>query len=391
MTRVSKYYICLVLVLLTFLSCKRTQKDGMLGPDLKVASSNFSELDPFKIYGVDKSSTSNPDTDIDLATYTKIELGPDPIDPTKTLSVIKNTPRNTYFKAKFNEVVRWKIEISSFSVDSLRSVNKLPTTLGTPYKTISGISDYIDSMPEWTWDGSSDNQYHFSPGKINFNFSVLGSKDTTRITRNLINSTILDSTNAILLNDFEGAGIVPYGDNKDKVSNPLPSLSTNFPLIPQGIKALSLFGTDHNGDYFVGGNTQPIAKGMLAGKSASDIYINAYIYGYPSNSGITPNATKIAIGISQDNVDGNGKFDAAYEDTFDQQISVDWVGWKLISVKYSNLKRSSSTDNGGNGPNKIQPETAVAVGCNILSSPNGSTVGSAIDHLIITFGKPLDK
>ncbi|MBC7390485.1 MAG: hypothetical protein H7329_14820 [Opitutaceae bacterium] len=388
MTRVLKYCICSVLVLLTFLSCKRTQKDGMLGPDLKVASSNFAIVDSFKVYGQDKSLNYKIDT-VNFSKPTTItdvihdSSGVKIKDTTYLKDRISPRQRSTYFKAKFNESVKWKIEISPVTSDFSRS----------PYKLLTGTSDYIDSIPEWTWDGSSDNQFYFVPGLVNFKLSFLGSNKLSSINKFVKNVTLRDSTTqGILLNDFEGGiSIVPYGDNKDNVANPLPSLSSDFPNIPQGIKVLSLFGNDHNGDYFVGGNTQPFAKGMLAGRSASDIYINAYIYGYPPNSGITPNATKIAIGVSQDNVNNSGKFDALFEDTFDQQISVDWVGWKLISVKYSNLKRSSSTDNGGNGPNKIQPETAVAVGCNILSSPNGNTVGAAIDYLIITFGKPLDK
>ncbi|MBC7390474.1 MAG: hypothetical protein H7329_14765 [Opitutaceae bacterium] len=386
MTRVSKYNIFSVLVLLTFLSCKRTQKEGMLGPDLKVASPNFAIIDSFKVYGQDKSLNFKIDT-IDFSKPTTItDVIHDSSGITKKDTFYFKTrtsprQRSTYFKAKFNEPVKWKIEIFPLITNGLTA----------PYKLITGTSDYIDSIPEWTWDGSSDNQFRFVPGPVVFNLSFLGSNKSISIAKFAKNVTLLDSTSeAILLNDFEGGiGIVPYGDNKDNISNPLPFLSPNFPNIPQGIKVLSLFGTDHNGDYFVGGNQQKFPKGMLSGHSASDIYINMYIYGYPS--GVTPNATKIGIGVSQDNGKVNGTYDALYDDTFDQQIAVDWVGWKLISIKYSNLKRTTAVTDGGNGPNKLQPETAVGVGCNILSSPNGSTVGAAIDYLIITFGKPLDK
>ena len=386
MTRVSKYYICSVLVLLTFLSCKRTQKDGMLGPDLKVASSDFAIIDSFKVYGQDKSLNYKIDT-VDFSKPTTItdvirdQSGTGGKDTVYLKDRISPRQRSTFFKAKFNESVKWRIEIFPVITDGVR----------TPYRLISGTSDYIDSIPEWTWNGSSDNQFYFVPGPVVFNLSFLGTNKLISITKFVKNVSLLDSTSeGILLNDFEGGiGIVPYGDNKDNIANPLPSLSPDFPNIPQGIKALSLFGNDHNGDYFVGGNQQKFPKGMLAGHSASDIYINMYIYGYPS--GVTPNATKVGIGVSQDNGKVNGTYDALYDDTFDQQIAVDWVGWKLISVKYSNLKRTTAVTDGGNGPNKLQPETAVGVGCNILSSPNGNTVGAAIDYLIITFGKPLNK
>ncbi len=388
MTKVLKYCICSVFVVLSFFSCKRTQKDGILGPDLKVASADFAILDSFKVFGQDKSVAYKIDT-IDFSKRTSITdvihdksgLNSPGHDTMYLKTRISPRQRSTYFKAKFNESVRWKIEISPVKSDSLTS----------PYKLISGTTDYIDSLPEWTWNGSSDNQFYFVPGLVNFKLSILGTTKSSTIKKFVKNVTLIDSTNeGILLNDFEGGiSITPYGDKKDNVANPLPSLSPDFPFIPQGIKVLSLFGTDHNGDYFVGGNQQKFPKGMLEGHSASDIYINMYIYGYPNL--VTPNATKIGIGVSQDNGKINGTYDALYDDTFDQQISVDWVGWKLISVKYSNLKRTTAVTDGGSGPNKIQPETAVGVGVNILSSPNGNTVGAAIDYLIITFGKPLDK
>ena len=384
MNRILKYCIYSILVSIAFFSCKRTQPDGTLGPDLKVATSNFAIIDSFKVFGQNKSLIHQIDT-VDfskLQTITEIKTGCGTGGKDTTITRIAPRQRSTYFKSKFNEVVKWRIEITPSISNSINS----------PYKSISGTSDYIDSLPEWIWDGSSDNQFYFVPGSVKFNLSILGSTKSVSKTKFVKNVTLLDSTSqGILLNDFEGGiGIIPYGDNKDNIPNPLPALSEDFPNIPQGIKVLSLFGNDHNGDYFVGGNQQKFAKGMLAGHKASDIYINLYIYGYPPGI-VTPSATQIGVGVSQDNGKINGSYDAFYDDTFDQQISVNWVGWKLVSVKYSNLKRTTEVVDGGNGPNKIQPETAVGVGVNILSSPNGSTVGAAIDYLIITFGKPLEK
>jgi len=151
-----------------------------------------------------------------------------------------------------------------------------------------------------------------------------------------------------------------------------------------------LKGTDNNGDYFVGGLQQVLPTRIFANKKASDIYFNLYIYGFGPEEKLTPNATKLNIGTSEDD-NGNGSFEATSEDTFEQQVNVDWVGWKLISIRYSNLKQSTSRDNGGSGNNIIEPIKAVSLNVNLISSPNGSHVGTALDYVIITYGKPYSK
>lgn len=374
------------LVLFLF-SCKRTNKDGLLGPETKAASANFQVLDTLKAnyFNGYKGSKSDTISFQYIEQIFKKVFDADRNDSILKLDRVNFYKRKTFYKVKFNQEVSWNLRLTKFSD------GKLDNTVTT---TISGTSSFLDSTNS-SWDGKG-NGFLFAKGdfviaELSF---VEGSSLILRDTSYISKGEIYNSNEAKMLVDFEDGLINTYTYNDNKDSKPsIPPYIDNTITPPQGSKSLLIFGSDNNGDYFVGGmNIQKLDTETMKNYDPKDIYINMYIYGYPSNNSlsINKNSTKLNIGISEDDVDRDDNFDPEFEDTFEKQISVDWVGWKLISVRYSELVRSASKTAGGSGNGKFEPGRAYSANCNLISSPNGSIVGANIDYVIITYGKPFD-
>lgn len=364
-----------------FSSCKRTVKEGVLGPQIISASPNFSVLDTLEANYFDGLKKVKKDT-VSFQFVEKIEI--DTVideEPKKVLVSINYYKRNTFFKVKFNEKVSWVLRIKNFD--------------STVVKTISGNSSYLDSTNS-NWDGSGDGTI-FAKGdwivaELRF---VNGSSLILRDTSYIALGKIYDKSEATLLWDFEEGKIdaFTYNDKKDPGSTTPFTESSLVP--PQGRKSLRMVSADNNGDYFCGGmNIQHLDVETMKNYQPRDIYLNMFVYGYPSNNPfeIITKATKLNIGFSEKDNPLNTKkdFDPKTEDTFEKQISVDWVGWKLISVRYGDLVRSGSKTEGGSGNGIFEPGKAFSANCNLIASPNGSIVGANIDYVIITYGKPFD-
>jgi hypothetical protein len=372
--KVIKYILLGVFVGLGLMTaCHRSSKDlSLLEPEQKAASENFAITSPLK------ANTFNgvkpiPEDTISFAydfLYTT--------NPTTGLrDTLLNVPRNTYFSATFNESITWTLDIVGSASHAT--------------KRISAKSSVIDSSNSW-WNGGADGAHLFLQGeKAQVTLTILGSTISQTKEFYIHKARTYDSSQAVLVTDFEGVlgTIYYYGDKNDPHYYPAPSRTTTLNA-PQGAFSVLMQGTDNNGDYFVGGlNTEVFlwTKKVLTNMPISDIYINMYVYGFDPSYGLTPKATTVEISVSEDD-NGKNKFEPEKEDTWGQQVAVDWVGWKLVSVRYSNLVRSVSKQNGGSGNNIKEPGKAYTINCNLLSQPNGSKVGAAVDYIIVTFGKP---
>ena len=378
--------------LLLMLSCKRTAlKDGFIHPEMKVASSNFAIGDSLSVNYFDgydtvftyKTHVHKPSEPQVSFRKQLVHIRKNKAGTADTIYLVeKDLVYNTYFKASFNEVVTWRINIENKSTGA--------------EKTIVGLSSKIDSSNS-SWDGNADGLVYFYAGDVaTVTLSIQGYPIQFSDTIIIGNNQTYDSAQAVLLNDFDNEAktpnLYPFGDKNDPIQNSTSTITTSI-IPPQGTHCYLLKGNDNNGDYFVGGFTQQVytvKPSIFANHSISDIYFNMYVYGFDPSSGISSKSTRIAVSIDQDdNEDGN--YDGNHENTFEQQVAVDWVGWRLVSVRYSNLIRATSKDNGGSGTNIKDPSKVYAVKVNLLSSPNGAYVGVAIDYLIVTFGKPYEK
>lgn len=395
-------FLIFISFLLLFSSCKRTVKEGVVGPEIKTASADFKVLDTLKAnyfngYKIAKSDTISfqyveeiykPELDETTGDTVKDDNG----DPKMVLASSTTFQRSSYFKVKFSEEVSWNLTLTKF-VGGQKD--------NSVQKTISGTSSFLDST-NTLWNGNGSSTLFASGDQILMELSfVNGSslifKDTLVVAR----GPIYSKSKASMVIDFESGlasnSAYEYTDKKDLTVIPIaPRFGLDRGITPpQGSHSFILYGRDYNGDYFCGGvNVQKLDTETMKNYNPRDIYLNMYIYGYPADNSleISSKATKLNIGFSEkDNpLSTLPDFDPLTEDTFEKQISVDWVGWKLISVRYSDLVPSGSKTSGGSGNGRFEPGKVFSVNCNLISSPNGSTVGANIDYVIITYGQPFD-
>lgn len=394
-------FLIFIFFLLLFSSCKRTVKEGVVGPEIKAASADFKVLDTLKANYFDGYKVAKSDT---ISFQYVEEIYKQEVDendipqfnddgtPKMVLASSTTFKRSSYFKVKFSEEVSWNLTLTKF-VGGQKD--------NSIQKTISGTSSFLDST-NTAWNGNGNSTLFATGDQILMELSfVNGStkilKDTLVIARGPIYSKSKASLVIDFETDLESKSAYSYTDKKDGITSPIaPRFGIDGSINPpQGSNSFILYGRDYNGDYFCGGvNIQKQDTETMKNYSPKDIYLNMYIYGYPAENAleISSKATKLNIGFSEkDNpLNTAADFDPLTEDTFEKQISVDWVGWKLISVRYSDLVPSGSKTSGGSGNGRFEPGKVFSVNCNLISSPNGSTVGANIDYVIITYGQPFD-
>jgi hypothetical protein len=86
----------------------------------------------------------------------------------------------------------------------------------------------------------------------------------------------------------------------------------------------------------------------------------------------------------------NGTFDDKTEDEYDYEIKVDWEGWKLVSVKYSDLvtlvngQPGTPKGNGLRNPDKLSKISLLH-----LANPANGFANAKLDYIIFTDNAPL--
>ncbi|MDA9669106.1 hypothetical protein N9T62_00925, partial [bacterium] len=99
-----------------------------------------------------------------------------------------------------------------------------------------------------------------------------------------------------------------------------------------------------------------------------NIYFNIMIYGdstlSPDN---VPNSLFKLEFYEDENQDGYWSQDS--EEMLFHEFLVDWKGWKMISIKYSDLEISSDSQNGGAGNKIKEPNNIYSVKTLLLADP----------------------
>lgn len=287
-------------------------------------------------------------------------LGPAHIMPEEPLLISSDpvdfgTP--VYFTAALYKSKSWIITITG-------------NTSGAT-KVINGSSQKITSSNA-TWDGSSDNALFFSAESCQ---AVLSFPDTT-LTQ-FVNFTIsVPKTHpGYLISDFETTGFGSYlGSNTGNYfDTPDQATSTidiySFSPAAQGNKVLRFDCNDVDADYYTGGVYHNVGTNYgIPAMNNEDLYLNLLVYGYTGGNA--------ALSIEVTESDGD-KWQPA-------QIMINWVGWKLISFKYSQMSNNASTGNIIRETNKIN-----SINISMNSIPPGSNCKALVDYVIFTASTPL--
>ncbi len=172
-----------------------------------------------------------------------------------------------------------------------------------------------------------------------------------------------------------------YFDAGEEIFRGIDSLVPQF----QGRQAVTLYGTDLNHNFYVGGFKRILTVPEYSSipNTADSVYVNIFLYGTGD-----PNSR---INYSFDERDnGMGAHVDNVDDTYEYQFDMSHMGWKLFSVKYSQLSRATNPSFGGSGNGIREPHKLRNVAFNLISSPAGNKVKVTFDFPIITFGQPFN-
>ena len=353
--------------LMFFNSCKRTSEDtNQFGPELIVADASFT-IENDSLY----------------------------VMPITGATIDFNKGFNAYFKAKFSKKASWTLKIKSVLTGAVRE--------------FTGTSDSL-SIANTLWSGQSDSLIFSNNDVCTATLSVLG-LDNKWVTnfKSVSQPSLLKTGNAINFGAFANFDVssefaVSYGDKNDQIG--FMKADPEYQGA-NGKFSLYVHALDGNGDGFCGGfemETAVALIGKITSKDPENVYINAYVKGYGKpNSGVkfllyeldtlnsdNPQAVINASNLVTEFPDVSKHSDLIKKnDRWEYQLNPSWVGWKLVSIKYSDFKKSKT--DGGNGNGKMEPNKVREFTMEIGSYPTTtSEVEFAIDYLVLTQGGKFD-
>jgi hypothetical protein len=322
--------ILLLVVIALFAACRKKQTT-FAGPSINDIFSSFTVLETFK-------------ADRDSVNFT--------------------TGSNVVFNAKFNKIVDWKITITG------------ATSKGV--KIISGTSKAIDATNA-TWNGSITKLPLFGTENCEAKLTIKDVVDTFVVAEKIVGTKKL---NGFIVADFEGGLNVKWPKFIQTGANMDFQVKADT-LAPEGKKYLNMAGTV-NWDYLIGyvdfpatAYGTPVTFPLNANPDA--VYFNVMIYGVPNTN------PSIVLFQCKEDENADGTFVPESEDQYDYEIKVDWEGWKLVSIKYSNIpslvngQPATAKGNGLHNPNKLSVIRLLH-----LANPSNGFASSKLDLMMFT-------
>ncbi len=332
-----KKSIILILTLLpVFIACRKKEVDKIDGPSLNNVYGAFNVVSP-----LDKSLDS-----VDFS------IG-------QTLS----------FSAEISKIVDWKIKITGQNSGAV--------------KIIEGTSSKLDAT-NTTWIGNTTEFPVFRTEICDIQLTFNGEADTLVSQVKIIQPKL---NPGFVVADFETglnpgwASFIQSGADMD-----FQIKTDNF--APQGNSYYNMAGTV-DWDWLIGylylGASAYGAPHFPLSDNPDNTYFNIMIYGEPGM------INTLLLFQFQEDDDNNGSFNATSEDMYSLEIPVNWVGWKLISVKYSDIpslfngQPSAPNGNGQHNSDKIQQVNILD-----LANPISGNAKTKIDYIIFTENAPVN-
>ncbi len=278
------------------------------------------------------------------------------------------TGETVYFTAELSKTVAWQLRIIGEESGA--------------EKIVTGLNKVIDAEV-YTWDGSTTNLPLFRNENCQVQLTFEGETDTlTTVVKVLTPKT----NNGFLIADFDG------GFNPGWSFFFQSGLDMNFSIVndgtaPEGEKHYNMEGTV-DWDYLIGLiNFKASAYGESSfplNSNSDNVYFNTMIYGDP----IFLNS--IILFQFEEDENGDGTFDGATEDMYSLEIPVNWTGWKLVSIKYSDLPSlASGVPVAANGNAVHNSDRISTINMLHLANPATGHARSKLDYLIFTENGPL--
>lgn len=299
--------------------------------------------------------------------------GPDLIDIYGTFSVVTGlsaSQSNVDFAA--NQTVFFTCETTTISNWKLTITGQ---TSGAE-KIVEGTGKVIDASA-FTWHGETTNFPIFRAEQCDVMLTFEGESDTLYTTVTVDQPKV---NQGFVLADFETGWVGGWSSFIQSGGSMDFNIKTNASA-PVGNSYYNMQGMV-DWDWLVGMvNFNASAYGSATlplSDNADNVYFNVLIYGEPG----LPNS-RVLFQFDEDE-DQNGTFNGGTEDRFVHEILVTWEGWKLVSVKYSDLT-GTGIGGGVHNPNKINVVNMLH-----LADPSSGLAKSKVDYLIFTQNAPIN-
>jgi hypothetical protein len=289
----------------------------------------------------------------------------------------------TKFSCEFGKIVDWKISITGL--------------VSNAKKIITGNSNILDSNINF-WDGSASEFPFFIEENCALELTFLYQPDTLRDTVLIIGTQLYDD--GYIVADFEN-GFPLDGLIKPQGNNTMPTfvIADDEPLLGNHYFQM---GGKLNFDWALGKIDLKLDYSSSSISSqADDFYLNLGILSDTIDLDGNPihNGQFLNILISESDAEFNSGGDVNVATIFDNdeevyklKIYIDWDGWKLISIRYSDFvaTNSSSGVTFAKNPKDIK---GMRIACQACPSSGASAqceenfdriVRTDFDHIIFT-------
>ena len=279
---------------------------------------------------------------------------------------------NVFFTAKFSKIVDWRIVISGLNSNAK--------------KIITGKSNEINQSNS-LWNGDITKLPFFEEENCNVTLSFDNHDDSISTSLNILSKKKYGNGNELIVSDFEN-GFNPNFTNffqttclkKIELGN---AGEGNQYLVQEGIC---------DWDWLIGYVDYPAQNWFSQGTlnaNPENIYFNIMIKGDSTLSPTNEANSLFKIEFYEDE-NSDGYYDASVEDRYDYEMDIDWNGWKMISIRYSNLILAGDPNGGGVGGNKIrEPNKIFKVRTLLLANPVSGFAKADVDYLIWSEGTPI--
>lgn len=323
-----KKYILIALIGAVLISCRKDENDNIDGPNLTDVYGEFAVLETLNISQVntDFSSGSNP-----------------------------------FFTCQMSKIINWQLTITGQTSGAM--------------KIIEGTSNKLNSSNA-SWNGSTTELPIFLAEVCDVMLTFNDEPDT------LYTTITVDQpkTNAgFLIADFETGWLSGWTSFIQSGAQMDFNIKTDG-TAPENDSYYNLQG-EVNWDYLVGlvdfnasaygGVTLPLTS------NSDNLWFNAMVYGDPGFQ------NTIMLFRFDEDENEDGSFNVTNEDQYSYEFNVDWVGWKLVSVKYSDLAANPA------GGGVLNPDKLNKVSMLHLADPVSGLAKSKLDYLIFTENGPL--
>jgi hypothetical protein len=360
----------------------------------------------------------------------KEQLGPEIKSATKDFKFVQElTVTKTEFKdltdkpdfeAKFNEEVSWKLRL----IGLVQEGDKLVPSGAE--QIFTGLSDGFDGNTI-DWDARSNNiQFFRFNQKVATELTITGKQekfygDTFTLKYSIpYHNVVYNGVKHIIIDGFENQGIPLFQlDNLAKGKSPDANDSQiEFDRVQirpiNGFSCFKMKGSDDNRNSWSGDiysefsynfyrNVKKVESLLIdSGIEPNDLYFNLFIYGNGSASaGVQIKVLEIDSkkGGSTENIknrqdlmnyamagipDPTNKYDKTENDGWIYNVAVNWTGWKLVSIPYSEFKSAPDPNAGGNGDRKKESWRICGASLSLLSEPAGNLNEVYLDLFTIT-------